>query len=42
MFILVGLLIYIVGLAIISISGVNPNIFTNKLLIKALLETSYI
>jgi hypothetical protein len=42
MFIVVGLLIYVAGLAVVSILGVNPSIFINKLLIKALLETSYI
>jgi hypothetical protein len=42
MFIIVGSLIYIAGLAIVSISGVNPGVFINKSLIKALLETSYV
>jgi hypothetical protein len=44
MFIIVGLSVYIVGLAIISTSGVNPGVFINKLSIKALglLETSYV
>jgi hypothetical protein len=42
MFIVIGSLVYVAGSAIISISGVNPSIFTNKLSIKALLETSYV
>ena len=42
MFIVIGSSIYIAGLAIVSISGVNPGVFANKLLIKALLETSYV
>jgi hypothetical protein len=42
MFIIVGLLVYIVGLAVVSTLGVNSGVFINKLLIKALLETSYI
>jgi hypothetical protein len=42
MFIVIGLLIYIVSSAVVSISGVNPSVFINKSLIKALLKTSYI
>jgi hypothetical protein len=42
MFIIIGSSIYIISLAIVSISGVNPSVFANKLLIKALLKTSYI
>jgi hypothetical protein len=42
MFIIIGLLIYVVGLAVVSTLGVNPSVFANKLLIKALLETNYI
>jgi hypothetical protein len=42
MFIMVGLLVYVASLAIVSILGVNPSVFINKLLIKALLKTSYI
>jgi hypothetical protein len=44
MSIVVGLLIYVVGLVVVSTLGVNPSVFINKLLIKALglLETSYI
>jgi hypothetical protein len=44
MFIVVGLLIYVVGLAIVSTLGVNPGVFINELSIKAsgLLKTSYI
>jgi hypothetical protein len=41
-FIVVGLLVYIVGSAIVSTLGVNPGVFANKSLIKALLETSYV
>jgi hypothetical protein len=40
MFIVVGLLIYVVDLAIVSTSGINPGVFINKLSIKALLKTS--
>jgi hypothetical protein len=40
MFIIVGLLVYVVSLAIVSTLEVNPSVFINKLLIKALLETS--
>jgi hypothetical protein len=44
MFIVVGLLICVISLAIISTLEVNPSIFINKSLIKALglLETSYV
>ena len=42
MFIIVGLLVYIVGLAVVSTLGVNSGVFINKLLIKALLKISYI
>jgi hypothetical protein len=44
MFIIVGLLVYIISLAIISTSRINPSVFINKLLIKALglLKTSYV
>ena len=42
MFIVIGLLVYVVGLAVVSTLGVNLSVFVNKLLIKALglLETS--
>ena len=44
MFIVVDLSVYVVSLAIISTSRVNPSVFINKSLIKAsgLLETSYV
>jgi hypothetical protein len=44
MFIVVGLSVYIVGSAVVSTLGVNPGVFVNELLIKALglLETSYV
>jgi hypothetical protein len=44
MFIVVSLLVCVIGLAVVSTSGVNPGVFANKLLIKALglLETSYV
>jgi hypothetical protein len=44
MFMVVGLSIYVISLAIVSTSGVNPSVFINKSLIKALglLETSYV
>jgi hypothetical protein len=37
-------LVYVIGLVIVSTLGVNPSVFINKLLIKALglLETSYV
>jgi hypothetical protein len=42
MFIVVSSLICVIGSAIVSTLGVNPGVFINKLLIKALglLETS--
>jgi hypothetical protein len=43
MFIVIGLLVYVISLAVVSTSGVNPGVFANELLIKASgLETSYI
>jgi hypothetical protein len=44
MFIVVGSLVYVVGSAVVSTLRVNPGVFANKSLIKALglLETSYI